>query len=151
MDMDELATPSYQVLSPATKNKLATQPKGELMVRHPHFTQPVFLRFPRPPVLTGPSGLAKFPPAADVPFEEAVVRHLVALDRGVAPNAVKDAIADRSADDVRQALMATRRTAPDDVLKYFRAALGPRVVRGRVEAVAGRPVPLRSVEDPYAP
>ena len=151
MDMDELATPSYQVLSPATKIKLATLPKGELMVRHPHFTQPVFLRFPRPPVLTGPSGLAKFPPAADVPFEEAVVRHLVALDRGVAPNAVKDAIADRSADDVRQALMATRRTAPDDVLKYFRAALGPRVVRGRVEAVAGRPVPLRSVEDPYAP
>ncbi|MGH7537566.1 MAG: ATP-binding protein, partial [Gemmatimonadales bacterium] len=41
MDADELATPGYQVLSPATKIKLATLPKGELMVRHPHFTQPI--------------------------------------------------------------------------------------------------------------
>jgi hypothetical protein len=39
------------VLSPATKIKLATLPIGELMVRHPHFTQPIFLRFPRPAVL----------------------------------------------------------------------------------------------------
>ncbi|MGH7657945.1 MAG: ATP-binding protein, partial [Gemmatimonadales bacterium] len=53
MDMDELATPGYGTLSPATKIKLATLPKGELMIRHPHFTQPVFLRFPRPPVMSG--------------------------------------------------------------------------------------------------
>src|SRR2546422_399650 len=46
MDSDELATPGYQVLSPATKIKLATLPIGELMVRHPHFTQPIFVRFP---------------------------------------------------------------------------------------------------------
>src|SRR5256886_5618080 len=56
MDLDELATPGYQVLSPATKLRLATLPKGELMVRHPHFTQPVFLRFPRPAVLNGRGG-----------------------------------------------------------------------------------------------
>ena len=43
MDMDELATPAYQTVSPATKIKLATLPKGELMVRHPHFTQPIFV------------------------------------------------------------------------------------------------------------
>jgi hypothetical protein len=54
MDADELATPGYQVLSPATKIKLATLPIGELMVRHPHFTQPIFVRFPRPAVLQGP-------------------------------------------------------------------------------------------------
>ena len=48
MDIDELATPGYATLSPATKIKLATLPKGELMVRHPHFTQPIFVRFPRP-------------------------------------------------------------------------------------------------------
>ncbi|MBI4419486.1 MAG: ATP-binding protein, partial [Gemmatimonadetes bacterium] len=62
MDLDELATPGYQVLSPATKLKLATLPKGELMVRHPHFTQPVFLKFPRPAVLTGRAGVERFPP-----------------------------------------------------------------------------------------
>ncbi len=92
MDMDELATPGYQVLSSATKIKLATLPKGELMVRHPHFTQPVFLRFPRPAVLTGPDGIRKFPPAADVPFEEAVVRQLLALDSRISVTRVRDMI-----------------------------------------------------------
>jgi DNA helicase HerA-like ATPase len=57
MDMDELATPGYSVLSPATKSKLATLPKGELMIRHPHFTQPIFLRFPRPAVMAGRDGV----------------------------------------------------------------------------------------------
>src|SRR6185295_917572 len=50
MDMDELATPGYAVLSPATRTKLATLEKGQLMVRHPHFAQPIFVRFPRPAV-----------------------------------------------------------------------------------------------------
>ncbi len=127
MDMDELATPGYQVLTPATKSKLATLPIGELMVRHPHFTQPIFVRFPKPPVLRGRDGVERFPPAADVPFEEAVVRQLVRLDRRVRPNQVKDLIADREPDDVRRALAAARRTRPDDVLAYFRKVLGARV------------------------
>ena len=151
MDMDELATPGYQVLSAATKLKLATLPKGELMVRHPHFTQPVFVRFPRPPVLSGPEGVRRFPPAADVPFEEAVVRHLVALDRRIAGTRVKDAIAGRREDDVRRALLATRRSRPDDPMAYFLAALGPTVARERIAPRGAPSTPLRSVEDPYAP
>ncbi len=151
MDMDELATPGYQILSPATKIKLATLPKGELMVRHPHFTQPVFLRFPHPPVLQGPAGVAAFPPAADVPFDEAVMRQLVALDRSVMPNAVAEVIAGRREEDVRRALLATRRARPDDVLAYFRAAVGPRVSQTRVAPAGAGTTPLRTVEDPYAP
>ena len=151
MDMDELATPGYQVFSPATKIKLATLPKGELMVRHPHFTQPVFVRFPRPPVLSGPEGVKRFPPAADVPFEEAVVRQLAALDRRVAAAAVRDAIAGRREDDVRRALLATRRARPEDALGYFRAALGPAVTRARVGPTAPATAPLRTVDDPYGP
>jgi hypothetical protein len=150
MDMDELATPGYQVLSPATKMKLATLPKGELMVRHPHFTQPVFVRFPRPPVLSGPEGVKRFPPAADVPFEEAVIRQLVALDRSIPTGRVLDAIAGRREDDVRSALLATRRIRPEDPLSFFLATLGPEVVRERI----GRPrsgTPLRTVDDPYGP
>ena len=150
MDMDELATPGYQVLSQATKIKLATLPKGELMLRHPHFTQPVFLRFPRPPVLTGPAGVAAYPPAADVPFDEAVMRQLVALDRSVSPNAVAEIIADRREEDVRRALLATRRARPDDVLAYFRTALGPRVSHATTAPAAAGTTPLQSVEDPYA-
>ncbi len=150
MDMDELATPGYQVLSPATKIKLATLPKGELMVRHPHFTQPVFVRFPRPAVMSGPIGSKRFPPAPDVSFEEAVVRQLTAMDRRIAAGRVRDLIADRRDDDVRRALLATRRAAPDDALEYFRTALGPAVARERI-AMRREGVPLRTVEDPYAP
>jgi DNA helicase HerA-like ATPase len=151
MDADELATPGYQVLSPAIKIKLATLPIGELMVRHPHFTQPIFIRFPKPPVLRGRDGVERFPPAADVPFDDAVVRQLVRLDRRVRPNQVKDLIADREQDDVRRALAAVRRTRPDDVLAYFRKVLG-----GRVESEANRPrehqavPPLNPISDePY--
>src|SRR5260370_27694895 len=112
MDADELATPGYQVLSAATKIKLATLPIGELMVRHPHFTQPIFVRFPRPAVLRGRDGVERFPPAPDLPFEDAVVRQLVRLDRRIRPNLVKDLIADRRPEDVRRAVAAGRPEAP---------------------------------------
>ncbi len=150
MEMDELATPGYQVLSPATKIKLATLPKGEIMVRHPHFTQPVFLRFPRPPVLGGPAGLAKFPPAADVPMEEAVIAQLGSLDPKLERRAIRDAIAGRAEDDVRRALLATRRAAPDHVLKYFSKALGPKVQRGVADESRAGVAKLQSMQDPYA-
>jgi uncharacterized protein len=127
MDMDELATPGYQVLSPATKIKLATLPIGELMVRHPHFTQPIFVRFPRPAVLRGRDGVERFPPAKDLPFEDAIVRQMVRMDRRVKPNQVRDLIADREEEDVRRALAGVRRTRPEDGLAYFRKMLGTRV------------------------
>lgn len=149
MDMDELATPGYQVLSPATKIKLATLPIGELMVRHPHFTQPIFIRFPKPPVLRGRDGVERFPPADDLPFEDAVVRQLVRLDRRIRPNQVKDLIAGRDDDDVRRALAAARRTRPDDVLAYFRKVLGGRVVADIPRERAAVP-PLNPISDePY--
>ncbi len=143
MDSDELATPGYQVLSPATKIKLATLPIGELMVRHPHFTQPIFVRFPRPAVLRGRDGVGRFPPAADLPFEDAVVRQLVRLDRRVRPNLVKDVIADRREEDVRRALAHTRQSRPPDALAHFKKQLGGRV------AVA--PAPARESVAPLNP
>jgi hypothetical protein len=139
------------VLSPATKSKLATLPIGELMVRHPHFTQPIFVRFPKPPVLRGRDGVERFPPAADVPFEDAVVRQLVQLDRRVRPNQVKDLIADREPEDVRRALAAVRRTRPDDVIAYLRKALGSRVTSdARVPREHQAVPPLNAISDePY--
>src|SRR5207253_209925 len=133
MDSDELSPPGYQVLSPATKIKLATLPIGELMLRHPHFTQPIFVRFPRPAVLRGRDGVERFPPAADLPFEDAVVRQLVKLDRRVRPNLVKDVIADRREEDVRRALAHTRQTRPQDAFAHFKKQLG-----GRVDVIADR-------------
>jgi uncharacterized protein len=127
MDSDELATPGYQVLSPATKIKLATLPVGELMVRHPHFTQPIFVRFPRPSVLRGRDGVGRFPPAADLPFADAVGLQLVRLDPRVRTNQVKDLIAGHDELDVRRALAAVRRERPADVLATLRKRLGVRV------------------------
>ena len=149
MDADELATPGYQVLSPATKIKLATLPVGELMVRHPHFTQPIFVRFPRPAVLRGRDGVERYPPAADLPFEEAVVRQLARLDPGMRPNQVKDLITDRDESDVRRALGAVRRERPADVLALFRKRLGSRVApEGVRERAAVQPLnPI--AEEPY--
>ena len=152
MDMDELATPGYATLSPATRIKLGTLPKGELMLRHPHFTQPIFVRFPRPAVMTGREGVERFPPAAELGFAEAVARQLRALDRRVTSDAVRGMVDGRRDDDVRRALSATRRARPDDPAAYFSAALGRRVA---VESPAPRRVvtPLRrpDADDPYGP
>ncbi len=151
MDSDELATPQYQVLSPATKIKLATMPKGELMIRHPHFTQPVFVRFPRPPVLTGPKGVELFPPAPDLPFEDAVVVQLATLDRRIAPGRVKELIDGRREVDVRRALLATRLARPHDALAFFAAALGPAVSRESVGRPTAAAATVFEVDDPYGP
>jgi hypothetical protein len=127
MDMDELAMPAYATLSPAIKIKLATLPKGELMVRHPHFTQPIFVRFPRPAVLGGREGIERFPPGPELPFAGAVARQLRRLDRRIAPSAVEAMLEGRREDDVRRALSATRRERPADPLAFFSACLGRRV------------------------
>jgi DNA helicase HerA-like ATPase len=139
MDPDELATPAYATLSPATKIKLATLPKGELMVRHPHFTQPIFVRFPRPAVMSGREGVECFPPAPELPFADAVVRQIRRLDRRVSAESVRALIDGRREDDVRRALAATRRERPADALAFLTACLGRRV---SAEPVAvRRPVP----------
>jgi len=149
MDPDELATAGYATLSPATKIKLATLPKGELMVRHPHFTQPVFVRFPRPAVLSGREGVERFPPAPDLPFDEAVARQLRTLDPSIGVERVRAVVDGRREDDVRRALARTRQARPDDVLAWFTAALGRRVEPER----AGRRATvtrLRDTADPYS-
>ena len=128
MDMDELATPGYATISPATKIKLGTLPKGELMLRHPHFTQPIFVKFPRPAVCSGRDGVERFPPSPELPFADAVARQLIALDRRISRELAGNLIEGRREDDVRRALGATRRARPDDVAAYFAAALGRRVV-----------------------
>ena len=148
MDGDELAMPAYSTLSPAVKSKLAALPKGELMLRHPHFTQPIFVRFPRPAVLSGREGVERFPPQPDLPFAEAVARQLKALDRAVARDAVADLIHGRREEDVRRALHATRRTRPDNVLAYFKAQLGARVEREAPTLRRGV-APLKGSGDPY--
>jgi hypothetical protein len=148
MDTDELATPGYGTISAATKIKLATLPKGELMLRHPHFTQPIFVKFPRPAVLNSREGIERFPPADELPFAEAVVRQLRHLDRHVSPEAVRTLIQDRREQDVRRALSATRRERPGDAYAFFLACLGRRVNAEVTPVRRGIPA-LKHADDMY--
>jgi DNA helicase HerA-like ATPase len=148
MDSDELGTPGYSAVSPATKIKLATLPKGELSLRHPHFAQPVFVRFPRPSVMSGRDGIERFPPAADLPFADAVARQLRVLDRRIDPDVIRDLVAGRREDDVRRALSATRRERPADVEGFFKACLGRRIAPEVRVPVRGIPA-VRGGADPY--
>jgi uncharacterized protein len=148
MDGDELATAGYATLSPATKIKLATLPKGELMLRHPHFTQPIFVKFPRPSVLNSREGIERFPPAAELPFPDAVARQLRQLDRKVSSETVRELIEGRHEEDVRRALAATRRERPVDAYSYFTACLGRRIAGEVVGTRRGIPA-LKQVDDSY--
>ena len=150
MDMDELATAGYATLSAATRSKLATLPKGELMLRHPHFTQPIFVRFPRPAVLSGRDGVERFSPVPDLAFADAVARQLRALDRRITLDRVRDLVDGRREGDVRRAVAATRRERPADVLAFFRTALGRRV-DGEVVTVRRGVAAVRTADDPYEP
>ena len=149
MDSDELATPGYAVLSPSTRTKLATLEKGQLMVRHPHFTQPIFVRFPRPAVMLGREGAERYPQAVEVTLEHAVVRSLRKLDPGITLGWVKDVIAIATEEEVIRARNATLHERPEDVKTFFERQFR-RIVPPRQPART--PVkPLRTTpgDDPY--
>jgi hypothetical protein len=149
MDADELATPGYLVLSPATKTKLATLEKGQLMVRHPHFTQPIFVRFPRPAVMLGRDGAERFPQAAEVTLENAVVRSLRTLDPGITLGWVKDTIAIATEEEVIRARNATLHERPADVKSFF-AAQFRRIIPPRQPArTPAQPLRTTPADDPY--
>jgi len=121
MDADELSTPGYAVLSPATKTKLATLEKGQLMVRHPHFTQPIFVRFPRPAVMQGREGAEKYPQATDVSVHVAVLRALRPLDPSISLTWVQELTALYTDDEIIKARNATLLARPENVKAYFAA------------------------------
>ena len=121
MDPDELAAPGYAVLSPATRTKLATLEKGQLMIRHPHFTQPIFVRFPRPAVMQGREGAERYPQASDVSIEAAVLRALRPLDATITLGWVQETIGLYTDQEVIRARNATLLARPKDVKAYFKS------------------------------
>jgi hypothetical protein len=121
MDPDELSTPGYQVLSPATRTKLATLEKGQLMIRHPHFTQPIFVRFPRPAVMQGREGSERYPQANDVSLDAAILRALRPLDPTITLPWVQEITALFTEEEIIRARNATILARPDNVRAYFAA------------------------------
>jgi hypothetical protein len=121
MDPDELSTPGYAVLSPATRTKLATLEKGQLMIRHPHFTQPIFVRFPRPAVMQGREGSERYPQSSDVSLEAAILRALRPLDPTITLPWVQEFTALYTQEEVIRARNATLLARPENVKAYFTA------------------------------
>jgi hypothetical protein len=151
MDPDELATPGYAVIGPSTRTKLATLDKGQLMVRHPHFAQPIFVRFPRPAVLSGREGAERFPQGEEQTLEQAVTKSLRRLDPSITLGWMQDvlALAGDDEDGVLRARNRTLQARPDDVKAFFKAQLRKRAT----PEVSGRrgPPALRvpASDDPY--
>jgi hypothetical protein len=121
MDPDELSTPGYAVLSPATRTKLATLEKGQLMIRHPHFTQPIFVRFPRPAVMQGREGSELYPQANDVSLDAAILRALRPLDPTITLPWVQEITALFTEEEIIRARNATTLARPENVKAYFAA------------------------------
>jgi uncharacterized protein len=119
MDPDELSTPGYAVLSPATRTKLATLEKGQLMIRHPHFTQPIFVRFPRPAVMQGREGSERYPQSSEISLEAAILRALRPLDSTITLPWVQEITALYTPDEVIRARNATLLARPENVKGYF--------------------------------
>jgi len=149
MDADELATPGYAVLSPAVKTKLATLEKGQLMVRHPHFTQPIFVRFPRPAIMRGRDGAERYPQAVDIDLEAAVLRGLRTLDKTITLGWVQDTVGIREPAEIIRARNATLRERPSDVRRFFQSQLRPVAAAQTPVRVAAPAVRAAPADDPY--
>jgi uncharacterized protein len=52
-EANELRSPNYAAFSDEVKTKLSMLPQGQLLVKSAKFSQPIFVRFPYPPVLPG--------------------------------------------------------------------------------------------------
>jgi len=137
------------VLSPAVKTKLATLEKGQLMVRHPHFTQPIFVRFPRPAIMRGRDGADRYPQAQDVTLEAAVLRSLRPLDPTLTLNWVQDVIAIQEREHVIRARNATVRERPSDVKRFFKAQFASIVPSTPVSRPVATPIRSAPTDDPY--
>ncbi|HUQ20220.1 MAG TPA: hypothetical protein VM099_11460 [Gemmatimonadaceae bacterium] len=154
MDADELATPGYSVLSPATRTKLATLEKGQLMVRHPHFTQPIFIRFPRPAVMMGREGVEQFPQAIEGGIDVAVYRSLRPLDHSITLQWVQKYVALYDEAEILKARDTTTRSRPANVKQFFDAQFKRIVPPEGVVAAASthettRAIKSLPIDDPY--
>jgi hypothetical protein len=167
IEMEELAQPGYAIFGNAAKEKLGALAPGEMLVRHPYFNQPIFVRFPRPALMRGQDGLRHYPPAPDIPLEDAVWQNLRRLNPTLERNAVADRIArthnhlgepdrERVVEAMHQVLLS--KPAPEAVLSVFERALPKAVDTRRVDDsfIPGNSLPPidigiteRDGEDPF--
>lgn len=123
MDMDELASQGYSVMPSSIKAELTVLEKGKLLIRHPHFNQYIFVRFPRPPFMTSQDGSKNFPPVAERSFEDAMIMNFKRIDPKIKANDIKEAIYGVNEDEIIRAFNETERKGKDNPLEYFKNTL----------------------------
>lgn len=154
IEMEEIAQQGYQIFSPAIKEKMSALSPGEMLVRHPYFTQPIFVRFPRPSVMRGQDGLRLYPPREDLPLVDAVWQNLRTLDPHLSRNAVADIIArtqDSNGKPNHEAVVRAMLTVmalkppPDEVLRLFDREV-PKQPARRTEVILDDTPPMSTPE-----
>ena len=129
MDMDELATPGYATLSPATQDQAGHAAQGRAddpaSALHPADLRPVSRG---PAVLTGREGVERFPPEPDAAVRGGGGPAARRSTAGSRPTQVRALVEGRPEDDVRRALALTRTCPPGRALRATSAAkLGRRI------------------------
>lgn len=134
MDMDELASQGYSVMPSTIKAELTVLEKGKLLIRHPHFNQYIFVRFPRPPFMTSQDGSKKFPPVAERNFEDAMIMNFKRLDPKIKVTEIKEIIFEVDKDEVIRAFNETERKGKDKPLDYFKNILRKKPQRESIDS-----------------
>lgn len=129
MDMDELATQGYSVMPSSIKAELTVLEKGKLLIRHPHFNQYIFVKFPRPAIMTSQDGINKFKPVLEKSFEDAVIYNFKRLNKNIKANDVKDLISNVNQEEVIRAFNQTEQKGKDNPLTYFKSILRQKAPR----------------------
>ncbi|MGQ9524769.1 MAG: ATP-binding protein [Armatimonadota bacterium] len=154
MDSDELASPGYQTLTQAVKEKLSTLPKGQLMIRHPHFSQPVFIKFPRPNILRGGDGIRLYPPEKGVqrtPAEAAynqLRKHYPKLTLSQVREVVSGVDPDMVSKAVNHALMSGNGDPLEAMRRFIRSKAG--IEEANINMPPPSQVLVPDEDDPFA-
>ena len=147
MDMDELASQGYSVMPSSVKAELTVLEKGKLLIRHPHFNQYIFVRFPRPPFMTSQDGSKKFPPVAQRSFEDAMIMNFKRLDQKIKATDIKNAIFNVDTEEVKRAFNETERKGKNNPLDYFKNILRKKPQRESFEEKLSPSVGNTNIDD----
>lgn len=144
IEAEELAQPGYSYFTPAVKEKLATLPTGDVLIKHPHFAQPIFVRFPLPPCMKGSDGMRDFPAQRGITAKEALTKQALSMGGNTSPNRIADAIESLGdgEHDLTRLLTELRRAAPGtDPVSILET--------GKKKAFRAEPRPTLSEADPF--
>lgn len=134
------------------------------MVRHPHFAQPIFVRLPRPTVLSAREGAERFLQGEEPSLKEAVLRQLRTLDAHLTLSSIDSVFEGHFNDDgilrardrtmrdrtMRDRTMRERtmREHPADVTGHITAQFRSLAAARRVTSVAPRALEPALFGDP---